>query len=58
MHAGQIIGTMNGHQVVALGIAKQVFQMHTVNMGTGDCYTPPMRRLCGNPQKDICSIPR
>ncbi len=36
MHAGQIIGTMNGQQVVALDIAKQVFQMHTVNMGTGE----------------------
>lgn len=36
MNAGQIIGTMNGQQVVGLDIAKQVFQMHTVNMGTGE----------------------
>ncbi len=36
MNAGQIIGTMNGQQVLGLDIAKQVFQMHTVNMGTGE----------------------
>ena len=30
MNAGQIIGTMNGQQVVGLDIAKQVFQMRTV----------------------------
>ncbi len=36
MNAGQIIGTMNGQQVVGLDIAKHVFQMHTVDMGTGE----------------------
>ena len=35
-NAGQIIGTMNGQQVVGLDIAKHVFQMHTVNMDTGE----------------------
>lgn len=34
MNAGQIIGTMNGMQVVGLDIAKHVFQLHTVDMGT------------------------
>lgn len=36
MNAGQIIGTMNGQQVVGLDIAKKVFQLHTVDMGTGE----------------------
>ena len=36
MNAGQIIGTMNGQQVVGLDIAKHVFQLHTVDMGTGE----------------------
>ena len=36
MNAGQIIGTMSGRQVVGLDIAKQVFQLHTVDMGTGE----------------------
>ena len=35
MNAGQVIGTINGLQVVGLDIAKQVFQMHTVKMNTG-----------------------
>lgn len=35
MNAGQVIGTMNGQQVVGLDTAKSVFQMHTVNMITG-----------------------
>jgi transposase len=36
MCAGQVIGTMNGLQVVGLDIAKKVFQLHTVDMGTGE----------------------
>mgnify|MGYP003382415361 CR=1 FL=1 len=36
MNAGQIIGTINGQQVVGLDIAKKVFQLHTVDMGTGE----------------------
>jgi len=36
MNAGQIIGTMNGLQVIGLDIAKHVFQIHTVNMATGE----------------------
>lgn len=34
--AGQILGTMNGQQVVGLDIAKHVFQLHTVDMSTGE----------------------
>ena len=34
MNAGQIIGTMNGQVVIGLDIAKQVFQLHTVDMDT------------------------
>ncbi len=44
MNARQIIGTMNGQQVVGLDIAKQVFQMHTVNMGTGEIVNVPIKR--------------
>ncbi len=44
MNAGQIIGTMNGQQVLALDIAKQVFQMHTVNMGTGEIVNVQIKR--------------
>ena len=36
MNAGQIIGTLNGQQVVGLDIAKHVFRLHTVDMGTGE----------------------
>jgi transposase len=36
MNAGQIIGTMNGLQVIGLDIAKHVFQLHTVDMRTGE----------------------
>ncbi len=36
MNAGQIIGTLNGQQVIGLDIAKKVFQLHTVDMGTGE----------------------
>ena len=44
MSAGQIIGTMNGQQVIGLDIAKHVFQMHTVNMGTGEIINVQIKR--------------
>ena len=44
MNAGQIIGTMNGQQVVGLDIAKLVFQMHTVDMGTGEIVNVQIKR--------------
>ena len=44
MNAGQIIGTMNGLQVFGLDIAKHVFQMHTVNMGTGEIINVQIKR--------------
>jgi transposase len=44
MNAGQIIGTMNGLQVVGLDIAKQVFQKHTVDMGSGEISNVQIKR--------------
>ena len=44
MNAGQIIGTMNGQQVVGLDIAKHVFQLHTVDMGTGEIINTQIKR--------------
>jgi transposase len=44
MNAGQIIGTMNGLQVVGLDIAKHVFQLHTVDMGTGEIVNVQIKR--------------
>ena len=44
MNAGQIIGTMNGQQVVGLDIAKHVFQLHTVDMGTGEIINTQVKR--------------
>ena len=44
MHAGQIVGTMNGLNVVGLDIAKNVFQMHTVQMGTGLILNQQIKR--------------
>jgi transposase len=44
MNAGQIIGTMNGKQVIGLDIAKHVFQLHTVDMGTGEVINMPIKR--------------
>lgn len=44
MNAGQIIGTMSGRQVVGLDIAKQVFQLHTVDMGTGEIVNVQIKR--------------
>lgn len=36
MGAGQIIGLIDGQQVFGLDIAKSVFQLHTVEMDTGE----------------------
>jgi transposase len=44
MHAGQIIGIMNGQQVVGLDIAKHVFQLHSVDMGTGEIINVQIKR--------------
>jgi transposase len=44
MNAGQIIGTMSGLQVVGLDIAKHVFQLHTVDMGTGEIVNIQIKR--------------
>jgi transposase len=44
MNAGQIIGTMNGLQVVGLDIAKHVFQLHTVDMVTGEIVNMQLKR--------------
>ena len=44
MSAGQIIGTLNGQQVVGLDIAKSVFQMHTVDMSTGEIINVQVKR--------------
>lgn len=44
MNAGQIIGTMKGQQVVGLDIAKHVFQLHTVDMGTGEIVNVQIKR--------------
>ena len=44
MNAGQMIGTMNGQQVVGLDIAKHVFQLHTVDMGTGEIINTQIKR--------------
>lgn len=43
-NAGQVIGTMNGLQVIGLDIAKQVFQMHTVEMNTGEIVNVQLKR--------------
>lgn len=44
MNAGQIIGTMAGQQVVGLDIAKHVFQLHTVDMSTGEIVNVQIKR--------------
>jgi transposase len=44
MSAGQLIGTMNGKQVIGLDIAKHVFQLHTVDMGTGEIVNVQIKR--------------
>ena len=42
--AGQIIGQMAGLQVIALDIAKSVFQLHTVDMSTGEIVNVQLKR--------------
>ena len=44
MNAGQIIGTMNDKQVIGLDIAKHVFQLHSVDMGTGEIVNVQIKR--------------
>jgi hypothetical protein len=46
MSAGQIIGIINGLQVIGLDIVKHVFQMHTVSMGTGEIVNVQIK--CAN----------
>lgn len=43
MSAGQIVGTMDGLQVIGLDIAKQVFQLHTVDMCSGEIINKPLK---------------
>lgn len=44
MYAGQVIGRMNGLQVFGLDIAKSVFQIHTLNMETGEILDKRLKR--------------
>lgn len=44
MSAGQILGTVDGQQVVGLDIAKSVFQSHTVDMSTGEIINIQLKR--------------
>lgn len=44
MGAGQIIGLINGQQVFGLDIAKTVFQLHTVDMDTGEIINAQIKR--------------
>jgi transposase len=44
MNAGQLVGTVDGQQVVGLDIAKSVFQLHTVDMGTGEIINIQLKR--------------
>ena len=44
MYAGQVIGRMNGLQVFGLDIAKSVFQVHTLNMETGEILDKRLKR--------------
>jgi len=44
MNAGQIIGTMDGQQVIGLDIAKLVFQLHSVDMSTGEIMNVQIKR--------------
>jgi transposase len=41
--AGQIIGTMAGLQVIALDIAKSVFQIHSVDMQSGEIINKQLK---------------
>ncbi|MEQ5802726.1 IS110 family transposase [Halomonas sp. H10-9-1] len=42
--AGQIIGLIDGRQVVGLDIAKNVFQLHSVDMRTGEIVNMQLKR--------------
>ena len=42
--AGQIIGQMSGLQVIGLDIAKNVFQLRTVEMSTGEIVNVQLKR--------------
>jgi transposase len=42
--AGQIIGMIDGRQVVGLDIAKSVFQLHTVDMDSGEIVNVQLKR--------------
>src|SRR5574343_649421 len=42
--AGQMIGLISGQQVVGLDIAKSVFQLHSVDMGTGEIVNMQLKR--------------
>ena len=44
MSAGQVIGTVGGQQVVGLDIAKSVFQLHTVDMSSGEIVNQQLKR--------------
>jgi len=42
--AGQIVGMMEGQQVIGLDIAKSVFQLHTIDMQTGEIINVQIKR--------------
>ena len=42
--AGQVMGLINGQQVVGLDIAKNVFQVHSVDMQTGEIVNMQIKR--------------
>lgn len=42
--AGQILGLIDSKQVLGLDIAKLVFQVHTVNMKTGEIVNKQLKR--------------
>ncbi len=42
--AGQLIGTLQGRQVVGLDIAKDIFQIHTVQMHSGEIVNKSLKR--------------
>ena len=42
--AGQIIGLIDGRQVVGLDVAKSVFQLHTVDMDSGEIVSVQLKR--------------
>jgi hypothetical protein len=46
--AGQIIGLIDGRQVVGLDVAKSVLQLHTVDMNTGEIVNVQIKRAKGS----------